>query len=150
MYLPSMFFGGSSLIHLLASNPRVVLLFGLGTLVTLLQTPFARPDVAGTAPYVQQLEHAARVEGAIDPAVVERAQSAARALALTPTRRLTPIVEETLRECGSACNTVDVSTVLKDHTMLQDVLLLHTLNEAKHRRVLASVPVAARPADVPK
>ncbi len=149
MYLPSMFFGGSSLIHLLASNPRVVLLFGLGTLMTsLLQTPFARPDVAGTASYVEQLEHAARVEGAIDPAVVEAAQSAARALALTPTRRLAPIVEETLRACGSACSTVDVSAVLKDHTMLQNVLLLHTLNEAKDRRVLTSVAVAAKPTNV--
>ena len=149
MYLP--FFGGSSLIHLLASNPRVVMLFGIGTLMTsLLQTPFARPDVIGTAAYVEQLEHAARVEGAIDPAIVERAQSAARALALTPTRRLVPVVEETLRACGSACNSIGVSAVLKDPTMLQDVLLLHTLSEAKHHRVLTSTTVAAKSADAPR
>jgi len=151
MYLPSMLFGGSSLIHLLASNPRVVLLFGLGTLMTsLLQSPFARPDVIGTAAYVEQLEYAARVEGAIDPAVVERAQRAARGMALTPTPRLTAIVEETLRACGSACNTVDTAAVLKNPAMLQDVLLLYTLNEAKHRRALAPMTVAAKTADVPR
>ena len=71
-------------------------------------------------------------EAASAPAVVERAQSAARALALTPTPRLTAIVEETLRACGSACNTIDTAAVLQKPTMLQDVLLLHTLNEAKN------------------
>lgn len=151
MYLPSMLFGGSSLIHLLASNPRVVLLFGLGTLMTtLLQSPFGRPDVIGTAAYVEQLERAARVEGAIDPAVVERAHSAARALALSPTPRLTAIVEETLRSCGSACNTIDTAAVMQNPTMLQDVLSLHTLSEAKHRRDLAPMTAAATTTDVPR
>jgi len=115
-----------------------------------LESLFARPDVIGTAAYIQQLEHTARVEGAIEPAVVERAQRAARALALTPTGRLTAIVEETLRACGSACNSIDTAAVLKNPAMLQDVLFLYTLNEAKHRRALAPMTVSAKTADVPR
>lgn len=138
MYLPSMFFGGSSLIHVLASHPRVVLLFGLGTLMTsLLQSPFASREMFGTAAYIERLEQTIRVEGTIDPTVVDRAQSTARALARTPTNRLTAIVDETLLACGSACNTIDSAAVLKNPTMLQDVLLLHVLNEGKDRRALS-------------
>ncbi len=136
MYLPSMFFGCSSLIHLLASNPRVVALFGLGTLMaTLLQSPFATPDVIGTAGYVRQLEHVARQQGAVDPEVIVRARSSARALAQSSGGRLAEIVEETLRDCGSACFGTKTSAVLKDRAMLDDVLLLHALNQANtHQR----------------
>jgi hypothetical protein len=145
MYLPSMLFGGSSLIHLLASNPRVVALFGLGALMTtLLQSPFGTPDVAGTAGYVAHLEQVVRVQGSVDPAVIDRARNAARALAQSPNSRLTAIVEETLRACGIGCITVHTSAVLKNQTMLNDVLLLHALNDANVRSAAAPVKAAAK------
>ena len=151
MYLPSMLFGGSSLIHLLASNPRVVALLGLGALITtLLQSPFGTPDVVGTGGYVVHLEQVVRAQGSVDATVIDRAQSAARALAQSPTSRLTAIVEETLRECGVGCNMVSTAAVLNNQTMLNDVLLLHVLNDASIRSAAAPVKVAAKPTEVPQ
>ena len=141
MYLPSMFFGASSFIHLLASNPRVVAVFGLGALITtLLQSPFGTPDVIGTAGYLKQLEHVARLQVAIETQIIEHARSAARALAQSSGSELAKIVEETLRDCGPACSTLETSTVVKDRELLADVLLLHTLNATNQR---ASVRVKA-------
>ncbi len=131
MYTPSMFFGGSSLIHLLASHPRVVVLFGVGALVgSLLQSPFGTPDVRGTAAYVKQLEQVARQHTAIDPEIVAQAQKTAGVLAQLPTSRLSEIVADTLRECAAACTGVQISAVFKNRELLTDVLLLHTLNQA--------------------
>ena len=136
MYLPSMFFGGSSFIHLLASNPRVVALFGVGALVTsMLQTPFGTADVMGTSGYVERLEQAARRQNAVDPQSIERARRAAAALAQSPERRLREIVESTLLDCGTTCLAIETSAVLKDRAVLADVLFLHTLIELNRERL---------------
>jgi len=144
-----MFFGASSFIHLLASNPRVVAVFGLGALVTtLLQSPLGTPDVIGTAGYLKQLEHVALQQGAIDPQVIEQARSSARALAESSGSQLAKAVEETLRDCGQACSTLETSTVLKDSELLANVLFLHTLNASNQRasaRVKAASQVTASP-----
>ena len=143
MYLPSMFFGGSSLIHLLASNPRVVAVFGVGALVTtLLQTPFGTADVMGTAAYVEQLDKAVRQQGAVDPDVIENARQAAVTLSQAPARRLSEIVESTLLDCGAGCLTIETSAVLKNPTVLHEVLFLHTLIEVNHQRTLARAAAA--------
>ena len=131
MYTPSMFFGGSSLIHLLASHPRVVAFFGISALIgSMLQSPFGTPDVMGTAGYVKQLEQVARQNNAVDPEIVARAHKTARALAQLPASQLTEIVGETLRACGTACNGVQMTDVFTNRQLLTDVLLLHTLNGA--------------------
>lgn len=138
MYLPSMFFGGSSFIHLLASNPRVVALFGVGALVTsLLQTPFGTADVAGTAGYVERLEAVARQQGQVDPQTIEDARSAAMALAQSPKGRLNAIVEETLLDCGATCLAMETSRVVQNPVLLHDVLFLHSLMEVNRVRVAA-------------
>ena len=143
MYLPSMFFGGSSLIHLLASNPRVVAVFGLGALVTtMLQTPFGTAGVMGTASYVERLEKAAREQGSIDPQLIENARMSAATLAQSPRYRLREIVEETLRDCGLTCLPVETSAVLKDRRLLDDVLFLHALTEIHGQRAPARPTVA--------
>ena len=135
MYSPSMLFGGSSLIHLLASHPRVVAVFGLGALVsTLLQSPFGTPDVIGVAGYVKQLDQVARQQELVDPQIVVQARAAASALGKLPNNRLSAIVEETLRECGVACISVQTSAVLNNREMLADVLLLHTLTQINVQR----------------
>lgn len=150
MYLPSMLFGGSSILHLLASHPRVVALFGLGALMTtLLQSPWGRPDLPGTTGYVKQLDHVARMQGTIDPLVIERAQFFARALAESSSRsRLQEIVDETLNECGQGCFGIGTASVMDDPALLRDVLLIHELNNANAR--LARVPTrgAVRASDV--
>lgn len=131
MYSPSMFFGGSSLLHLMASHPRVVALFGVAALVgTLLQSPLGTPDVIGNVGYFKQLDQVARQQNAIDPEIVIQARKAAHVLAQLPNSRLNEIVVSTLRECGAACVGVQTSAVLKDRELLADVLLLHALNQA--------------------
>ena len=138
MYSPSMFFGGSSLLHLLASHPRVVAVFGLSALVgVLLQSPFGTPDVFGVAGYVKQLDQIAREQELVDPQIVAQARTTAGALEDLPKSRLSQIVEETLRDCGIGCISVPTSAVLNNQEMLADVLLLHTLNQAKVQRVAA-------------
>lgn len=131
MYTPSMFFGGSSLIHLLASHPRVVAFFGISALIgSLLQSPFGTPDVIGTAGYVKQLEQVARQNNAVDPAIVAQAHQTVRVLAQRPASQLTEIVGDTLRACGTACTGVQMTDVFTNRQLLTDVLLLHTLNQA--------------------
>ena len=79
MYSPSMFVGGSSLIHLLASHPRVIAVFGLGALVgVLLQSPFGTPDVIGVAGYVKLLH-------TLNQAKVERTAARLTGGVATPT-----------------------------------------------------------------
>jgi hypothetical protein len=51
-----------------------------------------------------------------------------------PKSRLNAIVEETLRECGVGCISVQTSAVLNNREMLADVLLLHTLTQANRQR----------------
>jgi hypothetical protein len=146
MYSPSLFFGGSSLIHLLASHPRAVAVFGLGALVsTLLQSPFGTPDVIGVAGYVKQLDQVARQQELVDPQVVFQARATAGVLAGLPKSRLNAIVEETLRECGVACISVQTSAVLNNQEMLADVLLLHTLTQANGQRAATRVKSGAAP-----
>jgi hypothetical protein len=147
MYTPSMFFGGSSLIHLLASHPRVVAFFGISALIgSMLQSPFGTPDVMGTAGYVKQLEQVARQNNAVNPEIVADAHKTARVLAQLPTSRLTEIVGDTLRECGAACDGVQITDVLKSRALLADVLLLHTLNDANAQ--ITVVRAKAAPATV--
>ena len=148
MYSPSVLFGGSSLIHLLASHPRVVALFGMGALIgSLLQSPFGTPDVIGTAGYVKQLDELARQQNAVDPEIVVQARARARQMEELPRNRVREIVGATLRECGSACISVQTSAVLEDRELLADVLLLHTLNQAnaqtRDRRARAAAAPAA-------
>ena len=144
MYTPSMFLGGSSLIHLLASHPRVVALFGVSALVgSLLQSPFGRPDVIGTAGYVKQLDQVARQHDAIDPEILAQAHKTARVLAQLPASRLTEIVRDTLRECGAGCNAVHMTTVFNNRELLNDVLLLHTLNQANVQSTVVRAKAAA-------
>ena len=144
MYTPSLLFGGSSLIHLLASHPRVVILFGVGALVgSMLQSPFGTPDVMGTAGYVKQLERVAVQQNAIDPEIVVEARASARRLAQLPNSRISEIVEDTLRECGAACIAVQTSSVLKNRALLADVLLLHTLNQANAQSAAVRVKATA-------
>lgn len=144
MYTPSMFFGGSSLIHLLASHPRVVVFFGVSALVgSLLQSPFGTPDVMGTAGYVQQLEQVARQQNAIDPEIVAQAHKTARVLAQLPTSRLTEIVGDTLSECGAACTGVDMTEVFRNRGLLTDLLLLHTLDQAHAQSTVVRARAAA-------
>jgi len=139
-----MFFGGSALIHLLASHPRIVAFFGVSALVgTLLQSPFGTPEVMGTAGYVQQLEQVARQHHAIDPEIVAHAHKTARVLAQLPTSRLTEIVGDTLRECGAGCNRVHMTEVFKNRELLTDLLLLYTLNQANAQRTVVRVRAAA-------
>ena len=134
MYLPSMFFGASSFIHLLASHPRAVAFFGLVALTTtLLQSPFGTPDVSGTAGYLKRLDHVVLQQGAIEPEIIQHARTSADALAQSSASQLAEIVEDTLRDCGRACSTLDTSAVLKDRALLADVLLLHTLNPDNQR-----------------
>ncbi len=90
------------------------------------------------------------MQGSVDAAVIDRARIAARALALSPTSRLTAIVEETLRECGLGCITVHTGAVLKNQAMLNDVLLLHVLNDVSIRNAAAPVKVVAKAAELPQ
>ena len=144
MYTPSMFFGGSSLIHLLASHPRVVAFFGISALLgSLLQSPFGTPDVMGTAGYVKQLEQVARQHNAIDPHTVARAHKAAGVLAQLPESRLTEVVGATLRECGAACVGIHTTEVFKNRELLTDLLLLYTLNQVNAQNTAARVRAAA-------
>ena len=144
MYTPSMFFGGSSLIHLLASHPRVVAFLGVSALVgSLLQSPFGTPDVIGTAGYLKQLEQVVSQQNAIDPEIVADAHKSARALAQLPTSRLSEIVGDTLRACGAACNGVSTTDVFKKRQLLNDLLLLYTLNQANAQSTAERVRAAA-------
>lgn len=144
MYTPSMFFGGSSLIHLLASHPRIVAFFGISALIgSMLQSPFGTPDVMGTAGYVKQLEQVARQNNAVDPEIVAQARKTALVLAQLPSSRLTEIVGDTLRECGTACNGVQMTEVFKNRQLLNDLLLLHTLNQANAQITVVRVRAAA-------
>jgi len=139
-----MFFGGSSLIHLLASHPRIVAFFGISALVgTLLQSPFGTPDVIGTAGYVKQLEQVARQHNAIDPEIVAQAHKTAGVLAQLPTSRLKEIVGDTLRECGAACIGVQMTEVFEKRELLTDLLLLHTLNQANAQNTVGRIRAAA-------
>lgn len=151
MYLPSMLFGGSSLLHLLAGHPRVVAVFGLGALMTtLLQSPFGQPNLPGTAGYVKYLDQVARIEETVDPAVIERARAAARALAQASPNRIAEIVEGTLQTCGSGCVGVNTAAVLKNPSLLGDVLFVHALNEAKTRRSEITPTFAAKATAEPR
>ena len=139
MYFPSFLFGGSSFIHLLASHPRVVSVFGLGALLsTMLWSPFGTPNVPGAAGQLSRLEqHAPVTEDS-----VQQAQESARVTAQESTpAQLASIVDTTLARCGVACADVARSSVLADPLLLQDVLLLHALEEAREQR-LATRPTA--------
>ena len=109
------------------------------------------PDVFGVAGYVNQLDVMVQQQELVEPDVVARARTNASALTQLPARRLSAIVEETLRECGIACISIPTATVLNNREMLADVLLLHTLNQAKVQRTAARLTGGApTPTVVPK
>ena len=144
MYFPSFLFGGSSFIHLLASHPRVVSVFGLSALLsTMLWSPFGTPNLPGTAGQLARMEQRARVIDAEDSTTVQKAQESARLIAQQASpARLAEIVAATLRQCGVACADVDSDSVLANPALLHDVLLLHSLEVAHDQRV-ASRPTVA-------
>lgn len=137
MYFPSMLFGGSSLLHLLASHPRIVVMFGLTALMaSWLQTPFGPRDLPGTAAYVRHLDAVVRASEAVDPGVIEQARRSARALQESAPGRVAEVVDETLARCGSGCVGLDTATVLRDATLTEQVLFVHALNR-EHGRTRA-------------
>ena len=151
MYLPSLFFGGSSLIHLLASPPRVVAVFGLaGLMTTLLQSPLGRPDVHGTAGYLQHLEQTVGAPRAVSAPDLARAQATAQALTQASPAQLTEIITTTLRQCGAGCTALEVSGVLASPAVLRDVLTVHALNTLHRERVAATRATAGRDTDGPQ
>lgn len=132
LYLPTMLFGGSSILHLLAGHPRVVAFFGLAAAVTMtLYAPFGPQPVPGTAQYVEALDRRLVSDEAVDPAVIEDARASARALMNASPARLRAIVDETLAACGQGCIGIDADQALKDVAVLQDVLLVHELTRVR-------------------
>ena len=128
LYLPSFLFGGSSILHLLAGHPRVVVFFGLAAAVTTtLYAPFGPQPVPGTAQYVEALDRRLLADEVVDPAVIADARASASALMKAPPARLKAIVDETLAECGSGCIGIETATALRDVALLEEVLLVHEL-----------------------
>ena len=125
-----MFFGGSSVIHLLAGHPRVVAVIGVGTLAeSLLQTPFGTPNIPGVAAHMAQLEQAQSVQESDITQIVARAERLAQANAAAASpARLSEIIAQTLRQCGRGCADVSGDAVLSNTQLLQDVLLLDALH----------------------
>lgn len=143
MYFPSFLFGGSSFIHLLASHPRAVAVFGLGALLSTLWTPLGTPNVVGTAGQLARMEHHARALDTEDATTVRRAQESARVMVQRATpAQLAELVDTTLGQCGVACIDVDRGAVLANRALLHDVILLHELERAHDQRI------AARPSAV--
>lgn len=136
MYLPSMLFGGSSLLHILASHPRVVAVFGLGVLMSsVLQTPLGLRDLPGTAAYVRHLDHDPATQRAVPAAVIEDARAATlRVRQQSSASELGEIVAETLRDCGDGCVGLTSAAVLKDRTLLEQVLFVGELNKRHTQR----------------
>lgn len=143
MYLPSLFFGGSSIIHLLASHPRVVAVLGLGALMSSLLTPFGLSDVRGTAAHLERLDRAAvsRMSEGSDDATIERARTVAMARVQLPREQLQGIVDDTLRRCGHDCVGTSAQAVLSNPALLQDVLFLHELNQKGTVGAASSAPL---------
>lgn len=131
MYLPSMLFGGSSFIHLLASHPRVVALVGISALATsLLQSPFGIPNVGATGQVVR-LEQSPNAQGTALGTSVERASQSAKSNAKGASpARLAAIIGQTLKDCGRGCADVSRDAVLSNPALLNDVLMLHALEQA--------------------
>ena len=118
MYTPTFFFGGSSLLHLLARHPKVVAVFGLaGTIAMLTHAAFGPQIVGGTTGYAQALEGAIANRGAGVVLVSSPSTSA-------PAETLA-IVTETLQVCGKACGDLTPAAVMQDPVLLRDVLVIH-------------------------
>ena len=141
MYLPSMLFGGSSFIHLLASHPRVVALFGMGALVsTLLVSPLGTPNLPGTAGHLDKMDQLVRAHETETVETVAVAERAARRVAQQASpARLAEIVDTTMIRCGKACIGIDRSEVMSNSALLHDVLLLHSLEEARQARIAGRI-----------
>jgi hypothetical protein len=124
-----MLLGGSSILHLLAGHPRVVAFFGLAAAASLvLYSPFASQPVLGTAHYVRTLEARLRSDQSVDPSVIDRARTSARALQQASPEQLRAIVDDTLRACGDGCRGLNTTTVIATPTLLNDALLVHELS----------------------
>lgn len=145
MYLPSLLFGGSSFIHLLASHPRVVALVGVGALATsLLQSPFGRPNVGAGAQVVRLEQSTGAQEPALAASVERAAQSARSTATQASPARLAAIIGQTLKACGQGCADVSRDAVLSSPEVLHDVLLLHALDTAHVERVAGRVSPSRR------
>jgi hypothetical protein len=136
-----MLFGGSSFIHLLASHPRVVALFGMGALVSsLLVSPLGTPNLPGTAGHLGQMNQFSRAQEIETVETVARAERAARHVAEQASpARLAEIVDTTVARCGKACVGIDRTEVLANSALLRDVLLLHSLEEARQERIAGRI-----------
>ena len=141
-------FGGSSLLHLLAGYPRVVAAFGVMALTTsTLQTPFGAPVLPGTAGYVAQLDRQVVVADGLETAItVDRARRAARVLEQRSSPAgLAEIVDTMLARCGRGCNDLDSAAVLENPSLLQNVLLLHALDNDRTNRLSARLSPSVEP-----
>jgi hypothetical protein len=150
MYLQT--FGGSALLHLLASHPRVVALFGIAATAGLLIAPHAPGRLLGTATRIERIEAAIRPQAALTE---ERQIAAERAAALLLERQakadIAAAVKQTLKRCGSGCTDISTESVISDELLLERVLVLYELDkmargpreEPLANRLLTPVAVAA-------
>jgi hypothetical protein len=124
VYTPTLFFGGSSLLHLLARHPKVVGIFGLaGIVAMLIHAPFGPQVVGGAEHYVQSLESAA--------ADVPSSGGGANMASTRSPEETLAIVEQTLQTCGQACDGLTAAAVVDDPTLLREVLVIHAADTAR-------------------
>ena len=144
MYLPSMVFGGSAILHLLAGYPRLVAIFGLAAAAgMLLYAPYGPYVLPGTTQYVQTIDQRLREAGSVDASRLAAARASAQALRTSSPAKLEQIVSETLAACGGACDGLDTESVMRNATLLEEVLLVHELNRLHDQmitRALGSQP----------
>lgn len=107
------FFGGSSLLHLLAAHPKVVAVFGIVATVAYLSTPFGPRPYAGAASELRQLEQSLQAAGAVDEYEIENAAAVAERIDLASEEAL-QAVTHAIRRCGQGCAELTPAVVMRD------------------------------------
>jgi hypothetical protein len=128
VYLPSMFFGGSSLLHLLAGHPKIVAAFGLAAVLGLaVHAPFGAQPVLGTTRLITNMERRVGTVKSVDESV-DAARRSALLLQRSSPATLSAAIARMLQDCGHGCTHLTTAMVMDDPALLQDVLLLHELD----------------------
>ena len=130
MYLGTL--GGSALLHVLVSHPKVVAVFGLVTTVLMLGTPHGPFSYAGADQYASTIERQIQARQPVDDAVIQQAASEAESLLSRPADELEPIARRRLRECGVHCTELSLTTIMGRPEVLKQLLYLDALDRLHH------------------
>ncbi len=132
MYFTS--FGGSALLHILVSHPRIVAAFGLVSTLVALSTPFGPRSFAGAESYAVHLERRIADAELVDAGLLTRADSRVTALLATSPEKVEPMVRALLATCGSQCTSLTVNQVMEQPELLRQMLTLSELDDAWQSR----------------